>query len=248
MTISLPIEQHLSSIQTMLAEHTRLILVAQPGAGKTTRVPLMLLSSAWAQGQRLLLVEPRRVAARLAATFMASQLNEQIGETVGYRMRGDSNVGPNTRLEVVTQGVLTRILQDDPLLEGVAGIIFDEFHERSIEADLGLALALDVQESIRDDLRLMVMSATLDVAALKGVLGSDTPVIESSGREFSVETRYCPVEAHESLDRAALRVTKEALKREGSRDVLVILPGIAEISQLVQALAACRSFRCTVRY
>ncbi|HBP80424.1 MAG TPA: ATP-dependent helicase HrpB, partial [Halomonas sp.] len=189
MTISLPIEQHLSSIQTMLAEHTRLILVAQPGAGKTTRVPLMLLSSAWAQGQRLLLVEPRRVAARLAATFMASQLNEQIGETVGYRMRGDSNVGPNTRLEVVTQGVLTRILQDDPLLEGVAGIIFDEFHERSIEADLGLALALDVQESIRDDLRLMVMSATLDVAALKGVLGSDTPVIESSGREFSVETR-----------------------------------------------------------
>ena len=182
MTISLPIEQHLSSIQTMLAEHTRLILVAQPGAGKTTRVPLMLLSSAWAQGQRLLLVEPRRVAARLAATFMASQLNEQIGETVGYRMRGDSNVGPNTRLEVVTQGVLTRILQDDPLLEGVAGIIFDEFHERSIEADLGLALALDVQESIRDDLRLMVMSATLDVAALKGVLGSDTPVIESSGR------------------------------------------------------------------
>ena len=120
MTISLPIEQHLSSIQAMLAEHTRLILVAQPGAGKTTRVPLMLLSSAWAQGQRLLLVEPRRVAARLAATFMASQLNEQVGETVGYRMRGDSNVGPNTRLEVVTQGVLTRILQDDPLLEGVA--------------------------------------------------------------------------------------------------------------------------------
>ena len=173
MTISLPIEQHLSSIQTMLAEHTRLILVAQPGAGKTTRVPLMLLSSAWAQGQRLLLVEPRRVAARLAATFMASQLNEQIGETVGYRMRGDSNVGPNTRLEVVTQGVLTRILQDDPLLEGVAGIIFDEFHERSIEADLGLALALDVQESIRDDLRLMVMSATLDVAALKGVLAEN---------------------------------------------------------------------------
>lgn len=149
MAISLPIEQHLSSIQTMLAGHTRLILVAQPGAGKTTRVPLMLLSSAWAQGQRLLLVEPRRVAARLAATFMASQLNEQVGETVGYRMRGDSNVGPNTRLEVVTQGVLTRILQDDPLLEGVAGIIFDEFHERSIEADLGLALALDVQESIR---------------------------------------------------------------------------------------------------
>lgn len=184
MTISLPIEQHLSSIQTMLAEHTRLILVAQPGAGKTTRVPLMLLSSAWAQGQRLLLVEPRRVAARLAATFMASQLNEQIGETVGYRMRGDSNVGPNTRLEVVTQGVLTRILQDDPLLEGVAGIIFDEFHERSIEADLGLALALDVQESIRDDLRLMVMSATLDVAALKGVLGSDTPLLRVVAANF----------------------------------------------------------------
>lgn len=236
MMTSLPIEQHLAAIQASLAKHPRLILVAQPGAGKTTRVPLTLLSSEWAKGQRLLLLEPRRVAARLAATFMAAQLNEQVGETVGYRMRGDSNVGPTTRLEVVTQGVLTRMLQDDPLMEGVAGIIFDEFHERSIEADLGLALALDVQESVRDDLRLVVMSATLDVAALKGVLGSDTPVIESTGREFPVETLYRPLGASDTLQMAALRVTEEALTRENSGDVLVILPGVAEITKLVRGL------------
>ena len=179
MSTSLPIDQHLTALECALADQTRLILVAQPGAGKTTRVPLRLLESDWAKGQRLLLLEPRRVAAKLAATFMADQLNERVGETVGYRMRGDSQIGPHTRLEVVTQGVLTRMLQEDPLLEGVAGIIFDEFHERSIEADLGLALALDVQESVRDDLRLLVMSATLDVTALTRVLGSETPVIES---------------------------------------------------------------------
>ncbi|GGC85737.1 ATP-dependent helicase HrpB [Vreelandella lutescens] len=236
MTTSLPIEQHLAAIQASLAEYPRLMLVAQPGAGKTTRVPLTLLSSEWAKGQRLLLLEPRRVAARLVATFMAAQLNEQVGETIGYRMRGDSQVGPATRLEVVTQGVLTRMLQDDPLLEGVAGIIFDEFHERSIEADLGLALALDVQESVRDDLRLVVMSATLDVTALKDVLGHTTPVIECVGREFPVETHYRPVAASEPLERAALRVTQEAVAREGGGDVLIILPGVAEISQLVNML------------
>ncbi len=236
MTMSLPIEQHLAAIHALLEAHPRLMLVAQPGAGKTTRVPLTLLSSEWAKGQRLLLLEPRRVAARLAATFMAAQLNEQVGETIGYRMRGDSKVGPATRLEVVTQGVLTRMLQDDPLLEGVAGIIFDEFHERSIEADLGLTLALDVQESVRDDLRLVVMSATLDVTALKDVLGHATPVIACTGREFPVETLYRPVAATESLEGAALRVTQEAVAREGGGDVLIILPGVAEITQLVKLL------------
>ncbi len=233
---TLPIEQHLKQIQAALSEHNRLILIAQPGAGKTTRVPLTLLNSQWAQGQKIVLLEPRRVAARLAASFMAAQLDEPVGKTVGYRMRGDSKVGPHTRLEVVTQGVLTRMLQDDPLLEGVAGIIFDEFHERSIEADLGLALSLDIQQSIRDDLRLMVMSATLDVAALKSVLGSDTSVIESTGREFPIETYYRPFSSEEALDAAAYRVVTEALANAGSRGVLVILPGVAEITRLVQML------------
>ena len=236
MSTSLPIEQHLNQIRSVLASQNRLILVAQPGAGKTTRVPLTLLSCAWAQGQKLLLLEPRRVAAKLAATFMAAQLNEQVGETVGYRMRGDSQAGRKTRLEVVTQGVLIRMLQDDPLLEGVAGIIFDEFHERSLEADLGLALALDVQESVRDDLRLLVMSATLDVTALKRVLGSDIPVIESEGRAFPVETHYRPPLGEASLSDTALRVLHEALIRPESQDVLMILPGVADIAQLVDAV------------
>lgn len=233
---TLPIEPHLAALQTALEAHNRLILVAQPGAGKTTRVPLTLLGSSWAQGQKLLLLEPRRVAARLAANYMAEQLNESVGQSIGYRMRGDSKVSAQTRLEVVTQGVLTRMLQDDPLLEGVAGIIFDEFHERSLEADLGLAFALDIQQSIRYDLRVIVMSATLDVVALKNVLGNDTPVIESSGRQFSVETQYRPTRGSESLEMTAFRVISEALSWPGACDVLVILPGVAEIARLVQAL------------
>ncbi|WP_366925183.1 DEAD/DEAH box helicase, partial [Halomonas sp.] len=142
MTVALPIEARLDAVQAALAECSRALLVAEPGAGKTTRVPLALLEASWCDGGKLLLLEPRRVAARLAAGFMAESLGETVGETVGYRMRGESRVGKTTRLEVVTQGVLTRMLQEDPLLEGVSGVIFDEFHERSLEADLGLALAL----------------------------------------------------------------------------------------------------------
>ncbi|MBT2772804.1 ATP-dependent helicase HrpB [Halomonas sp. ISL-60] len=232
----LPIDQHLDPLNDVLASHNRLMLIAQPGAGKTTRVPLSLLASYWAKGQKLLLLEPRRVAARLAATFMAQQLGENVGQTVGYRMRGDSCVSAQTRLEVVTQGVLTRMLQDDPLLEGVAGIIFDEFHERSLEADVGLALALDVQTSIRDDLRLLVMSATLDVEALKRVLGEEVPVIECHGRQFPVTTAYRPSLSGEESVSHALRVLNEALSIPDTQDILVILPGVAEINRLVQAL------------
>ncbi|PRY65485.1 ATP-dependent helicase HrpB [Vreelandella songnenensis] len=232
----LPIEPHLAAIGSGLERHNRLILMAQPGAGKTTRVPLALLESSWASGQKILLLEPRRVAARLAASFMAQQLGEPLGQTVGYRMRGDSCVGEHTRLEVITQGVLLRMLQDDPLMEGVAGIIFDEFHERSMDSDVGLAFALDVQTSVRDDLRLIVMSATLDIGALSRVMGADAPVIVSEGRQYPVTTGYRPAYANESLEQATLRVIQEALGGQEAADLLVILPGVAEIERLVQML------------
>ncbi|WP_417422161.1 DEAD/DEAH box helicase [Halomonas sp.] len=224
---ALPIEEHLEAIQAGLENHNRLILMAQPGAGKTTRVPLMLLTSEWAAGQKILLLEPRRVAARLAASFMAQALGETVGQTVGYRMRGESCTGSNTRLEVITQGVLLRMLQEDPLLEGVAGIIFDEFHERSLEADVGLAFALDVQASVRDDLRLLVMSATLDVNALRQVIGEHTPLIVSEGRQYPVTTYYRPAQANEKIEQTALRVVEEALGDSNARDLLVILPGVS---------------------
>lgn len=232
----LPIDQHLDHLKNVLDASNRLILIAQPGAGKTTRVPLSLLASHWAEGKKLLLLEPRRVAARLAATFMAEQLGEAVGQTVGYRMRGDSCVSSQTRLEVVTQGVLTRMLQDDPLLEGVAGIIFDEFHERSLEADVGLALTLDVQTSIRDDLRLLVMSATLDTKALARVLGEQVSIIECQGRQYPVSTFYRPPPNNEESVSHALQVINEALSMSDTQDILVILPGVAEINRLVQSV------------
>ncbi len=231
----LPIEARLADIRAALAEHSRALLVAEPGAGKTTRVPLALLETDWCRGQRLLLLEPRRVAARLAAGHMADSLGEGVGQRVGYRMRGESRVGPETRLEVVTQGVLTRMLQEDPLLEGVAGVIFDEFHERSLEADLGLALTLDAQ-SVRDDLRLLVMSATLDVASLTAVLGEETPVIACEGREFPVATHHRPPKSRDDAARHQAAVVAEALAADDG-DALVILPGVGEIRRLARALA-----------
>lgn len=232
----LPINQHLDQVKEVLATHNRLMLIAQPGAGKTTRVPLSLLASRWAEGKKLLLLEPRRVAARLAATFMAQQLGETVGQTVGYRMRGDSCTSAQTRLEVVTQGVLTRMLQNDPLLEGIGGIIFDEFHERSLEADVGLALALDVQASIREDLRLLVMSATLDVEALMGVLGEQVPIIECQGRQYPVTTFYRPPSHQQEGVNHTLQVINEALSMPDTQDILIILPGVAEINRLVRVL------------
>ncbi|RDB42978.1 ATP-dependent helicase HrpB [Halomonas sp. DQ26W] len=235
---ALPIETRLDDIRLALAGHNRAVLVAEPGAGKTTRVPLALLEAAWCGQGKLLLLEPRRVAARLAAGFMAEQLGEAVGATVGYRMRGESRVGANTRLEVVTQGVLTRMLQDDPMLEGVAGVIFDEFHERSLEADLGLALVLDAQ-SVRDDLRLLVMSATLDVDALLGVLGDDTPVIDCPGRTHPVVTRHHAVCGRGDTARQQAMAVSAAMTDEVG-DVLVILPGVAEIRRLARELSARR--------
>ena len=160
----LPIDEVLPALKAALSAHTRAVLVAPPGAGKTTRVPLALLDEAWAKGGRLIVLEPRRLAARAAAARMAATLGEKVGETVGLRVRLQSLVSSRTRIEVVTEGVFARQILDDPALDGVAGVLFDEFHERSLDADLGLALALDAQAALREDLRLLVMSATLDGA------------------------------------------------------------------------------------
>ena len=175
-----PINDLQPEIRASLQDHTRLVLEAPPGAGKTTQVPLALLDAPWLAGRKIVMLEPRRVAARAAAGFMAKQLGEAVGETVGYRIRFENKVSTNTRIEVVTEGILTRMLQDDPLLEGVGAILFDEFHERHLAGDLGLALALDVQAGLREDLRIVAMSATLDGERLAGFLdaprrGAGTP-------------------------------------------------------------------------
>lgn len=232
---ALPIEAALPAVRAALAAHTRCLLVAQPGAGKTTRVPLDLLQADPTGTSRWLLLEPRRVAARLAAGYMAEQLEEPLGQTVGYRVRGESKVSQATRLEVVTQGILTRMLQDDPSLAGITGILFDEFHERSLEADLGLALTLDVQQGLREDLRLLIMSATLDVGALLQVLGPQTPVIECPGRTWPVTTLHRSIPLREPQERHQAAVVREALAAHVG-DLLVFLPGQAEIRRLQREL------------
>lgn len=234
--MNLPIEQVLPELLQAMTRQGCCLLVAEPGAGKTTRVPLALLAQASPAQGRWLLLEPRRVAARLAAGYMAQQLGEAVGQTVGYRVRGEQRVSDATRLEVVTQGILTRWLQDDPALEGVAGIIFDEFHERSLDADLGLALVRDVQQGLRDDLQLLVMSATLDVPSLLAVLPEGTPVIRCPGRTWPVQVLYRPAGLREQPEQQAARVIREALQRHEG-DLLVFLPGQAEIRRLDRELA-----------
>ncbi|MBP6627223.1 MAG: DEAD/DEAH box helicase, partial [Arenimonas sp.] len=190
-----PIAPLLPAILDSLATHARLVLEAPPGAGKTTQVPLALLAAPWRGDGRILMLEPRRVAARAAAGFMAQQLGEAPGDTVGYRIRFESRISARTRVEVVTEGILTRMIQDDPTLEGVAAIVFDEFHERHLAGDLGLALALDVQSQLREDLRIVVMSATLDGEKLARFL--DAPRLTSAGRSFPVTTVHFPARRDE---------------------------------------------------
>ena len=240
----LPIDAALPELLAALQDSPRAVLKAPPGAGKSTVVPLALLEQPWVSGGRLLMLEPRRLAARAVATRMAQTLAEAPGATIGWRMRQDTKVSRATRIEVVTEGVLTRMLQQDPALEGVAAVIFDEFHERSLQADLGLALVLDAQANLRPDLKLLVMSATLDTGALSQRLGN-APVVTAEGRTFPVEVFYTgrgapvlpgpPVAGQESLETLVLRAVLQAL-REQQGDALVFLPGAREIRRLQSML------------
>jgi ATP-dependent helicase HrpB len=223
----LPIDDALPQLATALAARNVAVLVAPPGAGKTTRVPLVLAREPWTDGKKIIVLEPRRLAARAAAARMASTLGEAVGDTVGYRVRFASKVSRKTRIEVVTEGVFTRMVLEDASLEGVAALLFDEFHERSLDADLGLALARDVQTGLREDLRLLVMSATIDGARVAKLLG-DAPVVESQGRAYPVETRYRGRDPRTPIERAVADAIVDALRAEGG-SVLVFLPGAGEI-------------------
>jgi ATP-dependent helicase HrpB len=222
----LPIDPVLPQLAAALRVRNAAVLVAPPGAGKTTRVPLVLAGENWAKDRRILVLEPRRLAARAAAERMAQTLGERVGETVGLRIRFGSNVSRKTRIEIVTEGIFTRLILDDPMLEGVAAVLFDEFHERSLDADLGLALARDAQQGLREDLKLLVMSATIDGARIAGLLG-DAPVIESEGRAFPVETRYVGRDTRPIEPQMADVIVRAMRADTGS--LLAFLPGTAEI-------------------
>jgi ATP-dependent helicase HrpB len=241
----LPIDEALPGLLAALETGRNAVLAAPPGAGKTTRVPLALMAADWAGAGRILMLEPRRIAARAAAERMAEMLGEAVGATVGYRIRGESKVGQATRIEVVTEGILTRMLQSDPELPGISAVLFDEIHERSIHSDLGLALALEVQGALRADLRLLAMSATLDTGAVSRVM-ANAPVIESAGRMFPVETRWLerpwrrpnkrgPGGRGPRFEDAAAALVSRALN-EAAGDVLVFLPGAGEINRVAALL------------
>lgn len=235
--ISLPIDAVLPALREALHNRDEAVLEAPPGAGKTTRVPLALLNEPWLAGQTILMLEPRRLAARAAAERLASELGEKVGETVGYRIRLDSKVGPTTRIEVVTEGILTRRLQSDPALDGVGLLIFDEFHERSLDADLALALSLNGRELLRDEpaLKILLMSATLEGERLSRLLG-DAPVVRSEGRMHPVDIRWGrPFQPGEFIEpRVVDNVLLALAEQPGS--VLVFLPGQAEIRRVHQSL------------
>ncbi|MCK1299204.1 MULTISPECIES: ATP-dependent helicase HrpB [unclassified Bradyrhizobium] len=223
----LPIDAVLDELSRTLEAHHAAVLVAPPGAGKTTRVPLALLDAPWVKGKKIIVLEPRRIAARASADRMAKSLGERAGETVGYRVRFGSKISRATRIEVVTEGIFTRRILDDPELSGIAAVLFDEFHERSLDADMGLALARDAQTGLREDLRILVMSATLDGARVAKLLG-EAPVVESEGRAFPVETRYLGRKADAPVERQMADAIASALRADAG-SVLAFLPGAAEI-------------------
>jgi ATP-dependent helicase HrpB len=231
---SLPVDEALPRLKAVLAERPAAVLVAPPGAGKTTRVPLALLDAAWLGGRKIIMQEPRRLAARAAARRMADTLGEAVGETVGYRVRLDSKVGPRTRIEVVTDGLFLRMLQDDPSLENVGCVIFDELHERGLETDLSFALVRESQQALREDLRVIAMSATLDPGPVSERLGG-APVIESAGRMFPINTRYLDREAGGRFEDTVASTVRNALAQEGG-SALVFLPGVGEIRRVEERL------------
>ncbi len=228
----LPIDQALPELTAALRARESAVLVAPPGAGKTTRVPLVLMDEPWAANKKILVLEPRRLAARAAAARMAATLKEDVGQTVGLRVRFGSKISKATRIEVITEGIFTRLILDDPSLTGVAAVLFDEFHERSLDADLGLALARDAQQGLRDDLKLLVMSATLDGARVAKLLNDkkhgDAPVVASEGRSFPVETRYLGRDTQTQIERQVADAVARALRADAG-SALVFLPGAAEI-------------------
>jgi ATP-dependent helicase HrpB len=257
LTSGLPIDATLPALREALARSSSAVLQAPPGAGKSTVVPLALLEEPWARDRRILMLEPRRLAARAVAQRMSQTLRETVGRTVGYRMRMDTRVSRDTRIEVVTEGVLTRMLQNDPALEGIAAVIFDEFHERSLQADLGLALVLDARENLTPDLKVLVMSATLDGEAVARLLG-DAPIVTSEGRMFPVESRFAgkgspplpgpsfgPGGPVESPEKVTAQLVLRAL-REETGDVLVFLPGAREIRR-VQSMIESEASSASVR-
>ncbi len=232
-SFSLPIDDVIDSIKTSLRSHTRLVLAAPPGAGKTTRVPLALLDEDWAQSGKILMLEPRRIAARAAATRMAQSLGERVGETIGLRARLDVRTSKSTRIEVITEGIFTRMILDDPELSGISAVIFDEFHERSLDADLGLALALEAQEALREDLRILPMSATLDTQGLPAFLNA--PLIQSDGRAHPVTTHYLGRNQNARLEDEVASAIRTALKDE-TGSILAFLPGAMEIKRTAERL------------
>lgn len=231
----LPVHDALPALRDALAERGAAVLVAPPGAGKTTLVPLALLDAPWLGARRILMLEPRRLATRMAARRMAQSLGEPVGQTVGYRVRMETRVSARTRIEVVTEGIVTRMVQHDPVLADVGLVIFDEYHERTLHADLALALVAQSRALVREDLRLLVMSATLDAEPVARLLG-DAPVIRSEGRMFPVETRYVEPRHDARLEATVVRATLDALDREDG-DVLVFLPGAAEIRRVAERLS-----------
>lgn len=232
---SLPIDAVLDDLSGALEASNAAVLVAPPGAGKTTRVPLALLDAPWLKGKKIIMLEPRRIAARASAERMAKTLGERVGETVGYRVRFGSKISRNTRIEVVTEGIFSRQILDDPELKNIGAVLFDEFHERSLDADMGLALARDAQTGLREDLRILVMSATIDGARIAKLLG-DAPVIASEGRAYPVETRYLGRKPDIQLERQMADAIATALRADPG-SVLAFLPGAAEIRRTQNFLA-----------